>query len=686
VHESTGGVDQSVVYTGGGGVPDVASWLAVALDQNGDGFLVGQSLPLSAGQDTDGDGIPNPGLYADLGDNCAGVANADQADDDCDGVGNLCDATPSDLDRDTIPDASDNCPYNFNLDQANCNADMEPIVGAPVRGDVCDYNPCPDTRLPTIFAPASSGFTTDAVWNNEVTTLGLVGIHSRAGVTGSTPKGNVRTGYRWCDCPTTADTVDARLLCSGSSSCVRTASHYSLPFGTSWHPMTILAPTHAADAAGEYLLAYDRANVPPGVRVSDAFGAHWDFEGDAGPLGVLTDTTSGTSRHRFTEGVVWAHATEYEYPGPGVGIGCTADMILADCAALTNPDLNSHYVSGRFGRRETSAPASPWPFLGPLIGNFIPEDVCPECREAFPLPLPTSRICAGQPCSDPEVYVRFAQGSSVRLTHLLGSQFYAALAATTNRWIAPVEDARMLGPSSVRYVGVNPTANSVTFRALAATGLLNGAGPGSGGSSVSFSGASQITGAGFLFRSSSNIVWMVGGMQSGSPATAARSVNLTTLAQSTRSLTGTLPRTVVAASLHFTENAAVVIDEFQSKYRVVYVDLTSGVCTKLGEYTKTNTFNSFALAALRDGQLALGSSRADGTAHRLVTFEATPSRGIVEWRYATGSGKIEPGPLATSVDGLTVAVTLVGAQEWRPVGYRYGSLTVASLGSLSASF
>jgi hypothetical protein len=71
--------------------------------------------------DTDGDGI------SDDSDNCPGVANADQADADSDGLGDVCD--PDD-DNDGVSDTSDNCQFTPNTNQANNDNDAQ--------GDVCD--------------------------------------------------------------------------------------------------------------------------------------------------------------------------------------------------------------------------------------------------------------------------------------------------------------------------------------------------------------------------------------------------------------------------------------------------------------------------------------------------------------------------------------------------------------------
>ena len=70
--------------------------------------------------DVDGDGIP------DIRDNCVSTPNADQADVDHDGLGDVC----QDFDRDGIPNARDNCPNVPNVDQADQDSDGV--------GDVCD--------------------------------------------------------------------------------------------------------------------------------------------------------------------------------------------------------------------------------------------------------------------------------------------------------------------------------------------------------------------------------------------------------------------------------------------------------------------------------------------------------------------------------------------------------------------
>jgi len=64
---------------------------------------------------------------ADADDNCPFDANADQADNDADNIGDVCD---SDDDNDGVDDTADNCPIDANADQADNDADN--------LGDICD--------------------------------------------------------------------------------------------------------------------------------------------------------------------------------------------------------------------------------------------------------------------------------------------------------------------------------------------------------------------------------------------------------------------------------------------------------------------------------------------------------------------------------------------------------------------
>ncbi len=74
--------------------------------------------------DTDMDGV------TDDKDNCPETPNADQADEDGNGVGDACEPTIEDADKDGIADDKDNCPNIANPDQADADGDG--------IGDVCE--------------------------------------------------------------------------------------------------------------------------------------------------------------------------------------------------------------------------------------------------------------------------------------------------------------------------------------------------------------------------------------------------------------------------------------------------------------------------------------------------------------------------------------------------------------------
>ncbi len=116
-----------------------------------DAGAYGGPQPVEAVHDADDDGV------VDYLDNCPQVPNPSQADEDGDGLGDVCDEPvgPKDSDDDGIVDAKDNCPKLRNPGQED--ADHDGI------GDVCDPNddndPSPDVEDcapldPTVYVGA----------------------------------------------------------------------------------------------------------------------------------------------------------------------------------------------------------------------------------------------------------------------------------------------------------------------------------------------------------------------------------------------------------------------------------------------------------------------------------------------------------------------------------------------------
>lgn len=136
---TTGGGDP--VDTDGDGIPDTTDNCPLNANTNqanNDGDAMGDVCDPDDDNDTIPDvETPNEGDGTTGPDNCPFTANTNQADNDNDGIGDVCD---SDDDNDEVLDGVDNCPMTANTDQLDSDHDGQ--------GNVCDSTPNGDPVPP----------------------------------------------------------------------------------------------------------------------------------------------------------------------------------------------------------------------------------------------------------------------------------------------------------------------------------------------------------------------------------------------------------------------------------------------------------------------------------------------------------------------------------------------------------
>ena len=125
-----------------------------------DNFCASECEPPCKGdKDSDGDGIP------DECDNCPNEYNPDQADSNNDGIGDVCCEGKEDRDKDGIPDDCDNCPTRYNPDQKDTDGDGIGNLCDPdcVEGPDSDKDGWPDAcdNCPEKFNPDQSDIDND---------------------------------------------------------------------------------------------------------------------------------------------------------------------------------------------------------------------------------------------------------------------------------------------------------------------------------------------------------------------------------------------------------------------------------------------------------------------------------------------------------------------------------------------
>jgi hypothetical protein len=118
------------------GVQEASNRLYVDMDQGIQGVTTPTVVGISVAGDSDGDGVP------DALDNCWQTVNADQADWDADGYGDVCDSDPNvynDYDGDGIADVRD-WSWDTPDDQITSVTELNGVIGswfqAPPRPDM----------------------------------------------------------------------------------------------------------------------------------------------------------------------------------------------------------------------------------------------------------------------------------------------------------------------------------------------------------------------------------------------------------------------------------------------------------------------------------------------------------------------------------------------------------------------
>lgn len=280
--------------------PDIAMWINNVLTNNSTSFSSGTTIGPSGGWLGEGVDLNNrvsPSGAPLLGDNCPGVFNPWQDDDDGDGLGNECDACPGGASRASIVDhdedgdgisteCGDNCPNvtSTNLTdtdgdgwgdvcdlcdtvadaprlratdvQPNCNSDTEVEQSRPALGDRCDPYPCnPIDNQNSGFDRVSACSSTPDPTEDHCergSDYVQVGYAPRVGAGESVPwtptsTATPLTSPLWrCVCIRESDGVQidnpADCMDGTNGACPRNGSYRNVTGGYGWHHAAVDAP------------------------------------------------------------------------------------------------------------------------------------------------------------------------------------------------------------------------------------------------------------------------------------------------------------------------------------------------------------------------------------------------------------------------------------------------------------
>lgn len=227
--------------------PNNVNFVAPFLDQDGDAVPDHKDPCVYSINNADDD---DDGVGDDVCDNCPGVSNPDQADENQNGIGDACDAcvlapgASQDSDGDGAVDAcdfcpcdpaitkasedpdqdgvcggcdaslagpgsicpemcangpKDNCPKLNNPGQENCNSTSEDRQLAEILGDACDPVPCP--RFTPLFANVTpSGPSTEEISKLQTLLFRPIGAHhvETSALAGLEVESDIATSPRFC--------------------------------------------------------------------------------------------------------------------------------------------------------------------------------------------------------------------------------------------------------------------------------------------------------------------------------------------------------------------------------------------------------------------------------------------------------------------------------------------------------
>ena len=277
--------------------------------------------------DTDSDGVPD-----DI-DNCVDTANADQADLDGDGMGDVCD---DDMDGDGVLNVDDNCPETANADQADADGDG--------IGDLCDVECAIFAAIDTPITITTTGGVTytsiinnqddlplddinvtiniDHTWDSDLT----ISLQSPSGTTVVLSDSNGGSANNYTD--TVFDDDAATSITSGSA-----------PFTGTYQPEGSLADFNGESTLGDWtLIVFDGAGGDGGTinLFQLELCAVGEFSVDSDGDGVIDDADNCVDT---------ANADQADMDEDGIGDVCDDDIdgdgilnVDDNCPEHANPD------------------------------------------------------------------------------------------------------------------------------------------------------------------------------------------------------------------------------------------------------------------------------------------------------------------------------------------------------------